>query len=222
MNGGNEQGVAINVFLSQSICDRNTSIGEKACGNEAVNRSNIFRWYFRFWEGRELVEDDETGGLPKSTRTEVNIAAVADLARHCCRIASRMIAESLHVPKTVVLRILEEDLGQRKLCARFVPHCLTPEQKEDRVTSCQDIMVMADADKNFLNKNITEYETCCFFYDPATKRQSSERVGETSPRPKKLKFQRSRIKSMLIIFFRLSRRSAQRIRTRGKNKCRIL
>ena len=61
------------------------------------------------------------------------------------------------------------------------------------------------------------------FYDPATKRQSSEWVGETSPRPKKLKFERSRIKNMLINFFRLSRRSAQRIRIRGKNsKCRIL
>jgi len=60
-----------------------------------------------------------------------------------------MIAESLHVPKTVVLRILKEDLGKRKLCARFVPHSLTPEQKEDRLTSCQDINVMVDADKNF-------------------------------------------------------------------------
>jgi histone-lysine N-methyltransferase SETMAR len=204
-------------FLIQSICDRNTSIGEKAYGNEAVNRSNIFRWYFRFWEGRELVEDDETGGLPKSTRTEVNIAAVADLARHCCRIASRMISESLHDPKTIVLRILEEDLGQRKLCARFVPHCLTPEQKEDRVTSCQDIMVMADADKNFLNKNITGDETCCFFYDPATKRQSSERVSETSPRPKKLKFGRSRIKTMLIIFSTLKAQCTRNSYQRGKH-----
>jgi hypothetical protein len=29
---------------------------------------------------------------------------------------------------------------------------LTPEQREDQVTSCQDIIVMADADKNFLTK----------------------------------------------------------------------
>ena len=36
---------------------------------------------------------------------------------------------------------------------------------------------------------------------PQKKRQSSEWVGETSPRPKKLKFQRSRIKIILIIFF---------------------
>ena len=44
-------------------------------------------------------------------------------------------------------------------------------------------------------------ETWCFAYDPETKQQSSDRVGETSPRPKKLKFQRSCIKAMLIIFF---------------------
>jgi histone-lysine N-methyltransferase SETMAR len=53
----------------------------------------------------------------------------------------------------------------------------------------------------FLNKIITRDETWCFAYDPKTKRQSSEWVGEASPRPKKLKFQRSRIKTLLIIFF---------------------
>jgi len=58
----------------------------------------------------------------------------------------------LDIPKTVVLRILKEELGKRKLCARFVPHCLTPEQSEDQVTSCQDIIAMADADKSFFNK----------------------------------------------------------------------
>jgi hypothetical protein len=38
---------------------------------------------------------------------------------------------------------------------------------------------------------------------PLTPKQSysSGRVGEAFPRPKKLKFQRSRIKTMLIIFF---------------------
>jgi hypothetical protein len=77
-----------------------------------------------------------------------------------------MIAESLNIPKTVVLRILKEDLGKSMLCARFVPHCLTPEQREDRVTSCQDIIAMADEDKKFFNKIITGDETWCFAYDP--------------------------------------------------------
>jgi hypothetical protein len=92
---------------------------QKAYGNETANRSNVFRWYSRFPDGRELVED-ERGGYPKSTRTEVNITAVADLVKNDRRIASRMIAESLNIPKTVVLQILKEDLGKRKLCAHFL------------------------------------------------------------------------------------------------------
>jgi hypothetical protein len=111
-----------------------------------------------------------------------------------------MIAESLNVLKTVVLRIPKDDFGKIQLCARFVLHYLTPEQREDRVTTCQDIIAMADAGKRIFNKTITGDETWYFAYDPETKRQSSEWDGETSPRTKKLKFQMSLIKTMLIFF----------------------
>jgi hypothetical protein len=60
------------------------------------------RQYSKFRDGRELVEDDESGGRPKSTRTEVNIAAVADLVKKYRRIVSRILAESLNIPKIVV------------------------------------------------------------------------------------------------------------------------
>jgi hypothetical protein len=54
---------------------------------------------------------------------------------------------------------------------------------------------------NILNKIITGDKTWCIAYDPETKRQSFEWVGETSPPPKKLEFQRPRIKAKLIFFF---------------------
>ena len=120
---------------------------QRAYGNEASNRLNVFIRYSLFRGGRELVEDDVRDDRPKSNRTEVNIADVADLFKNEHRIASRMIAESLNIPKSVVLRILKEDFGKKKLFARVVPHCLTPEKREDKVTSCQDIIAMADADK---------------------------------------------------------------------------
>jgi hypothetical protein len=111
------------------------------------------------------------------TRTEVNIAAVADLLKNDRRIASRMITESLNIPETAVLRILKENLGKRKLCARFVPHSLTLEKREDRVIYYHDIIMMADAKKkNVFNKIITGDETWCIAYDPETKRQISEFV----------------------------------------------
>jgi hypothetical protein len=172
MDGGNEQRVAIKFCFKAGLPATETIVlVQKAYGNEALNRSNVFRWYSWFQDGRVLVEDDKRGGHPKSTRTEVNISAVADLVKNGHSIASRMTAESSNIPKTVVLWILKEDLGQRKLCACFVPCSLTREQREDRVTSCHNIITMADADKNFFNKIIMGDKTWCFAYDPETKRQ---------------------------------------------------
>jgi len=117
-----------------------------------IFRDHTFLGGILDFDGSELVKDDERGGHPKSIRT----AAVADLLKNDHRIASRMIAESLNIPKTAVLRILKEDLGKRKLCARVFPHFLTTEQRKDRVTSCQDIIAMADADNKSLTKLLRE------------------------------------------------------------------
>jgi hypothetical protein len=174
MDGGNGQRVATTFYFQAGLSAAETLLlVQKAYGNEALNRSNVFRWYSRFRDGRELVEDNERDGLPKSIRAEVNVAAVADLVKNYLRISSRMI-ESLNIPKSVVLQILKEDMGKRKVCARVVPHSLTPEQREDRVTSCQDNIAVADAYNFFFNKIITGDETWYFAYDPETKRQSSE------------------------------------------------
>ena len=55
--------------------------------------------------------------------------------------------------------------------------------------------------QKFLKQNYYGIWDLVFCLCPETKPQSSEWVGETSPRLKKLKFQRYRIKTMLIIFF---------------------
>ena len=80
MDGGNEERVAIKFCFKASLSATETLVSlQKAYGNDALNRSNVFRWYSRFQGGRELVEYDERGGRPTSTQTEVNTAAVADL-----------------------------------------------------------------------------------------------------------------------------------------------
>ena len=119
-----------------------------------------------------------------------------------------MTAESLNITRTVVLRILKQDLGKRKLCAGFFPHSLTPEQREDRVTSCQDVIAMTDADKNFVKKIITADETWCFAYDPETEQQSSEWVGDI-PSAEETEIPWVPHQDHVDQFFRLSKRSAQ-------------
>jgi len=100
MDGGNEQRVSTKFCFKAGLSATETLLlVQKAYGNEALNRSNAFSWYSLFRDGSELVEDDERGGRLKSTRTEANIAAVADLVKNDRRIASRMIAESSNVPR---------------------------------------------------------------------------------------------------------------------------
>jgi hypothetical protein len=196
---------------------------QKAYENEALNWSNVFRWYSRFRDGRDLVESDERGGRRESTWTEINIAAVADLVKNDRRIASRLISESLNIPKTAVLRILKEDLGKRTLCARFVPHCLTPERREDRVTSCQDIIAMAVADKNCFKQNYYGRWDPVFFLWPRNKTTDFWMGWWDIPSAEETEISKVPHQGYVGNFFRLSRRSAQRIRARGENsKCRIL
>jgi hypothetical protein len=54
--------------------------------------------------------------------------------------------------------------------------------------------------QNILTTLLMWYGTWCFTYDPETKRQSSEWVGETFHQPKNLKFRKSRVKTNMIIF----------------------
>ena len=46
---------------------------------------------------------------------------------------TRMLAEESNTSKNTIWRILTEDLGKRKVCARFVPHQLNEDQKSQRI-----------------------------------------------------------------------------------------
>ena len=68
MDGGNEERVAIKFCFKAGLSATETLVlVEEAYGNETLNRSNVFKWYSLFRDGRELVEDNEKGGRPKST-----------------------------------------------------------------------------------------------------------------------------------------------------------
>jgi len=79
-----------------------------------------------------------------------------------------VIADHLNIGKETVHQIVTIDFGKRKICARFVPHALTKEQKQERVVYCQDLLLMGQ-DERFWENIITSDETWRFAYGPATK-----------------------------------------------------
>jgi len=172
----------------------------KAYGSAEMSRAIVYRWYAPFRDGRKDVKDDVRDGSPSTARTDENVESVRRLLTEDCRTTIQMIADRLNIGKETVRRIVTEDLGKIKICARFVPYALTTDQKQERVVYCQTLLLMGQYEC-FWENIITGDETWCFAYDPATKRQSAEWVGQNSPKPKKLRFQKSRVKTMLIFFF---------------------
>ncbi len=53
----------------------------------------------------------------------------------------RMVAENVGILKTIVHRILFDDLKNQKLCARFVLHAFTVEQQEQRTVHTKDLTI---------------------------------------------------------------------------------
>ena len=150
-------------------------------------------------QGRENVDDNARAGRPSTSRVDENIR-VYDLVKADRRITTRMIAEKLGISNGSIQTILKEDLDMRKLCAKIVPKVLTDEQKQGRVDCCNDWIESAQ-DPHFHERVITGDEAWIYEYDPETKRQSEEWKHPGSPCTKKVHKSRSKIKTMLIVFF---------------------
>jgi len=112
-----------------------------------------------------------------------------------------MISSVLNFNRQTIHEILTFEMGMQKICAKVVPKILTNEQKENRKNVCLGLLERIKNDKNVFKHVITGDETSIFEYDPDTKRKSSEWHTSNSPRPKKAKMSKSKIKTMLICFF---------------------
>ena len=105
----------------------------KAYGSAAMSRAIVCRWYAPFRVGKEDVKDDARSGRPSTARKDENVKSVRRLLTGDRRTTLQMIADHLNIGKDTVRRIVTEDLGKRNICARFVPHALPTEQKQERV-----------------------------------------------------------------------------------------
>ena len=95
--------------------------------DQALSRSNIFRWCGRFRGGLENNEDDPRSGRPTECRNDNNVEKISQLLLQIRHLSRRMLADEVNIGKDTVTRIVIEDLRKWKICTRFVPHSLTSE-----------------------------------------------------------------------------------------------
>jgi len=174
---------------------------QRAYGEHSLSRKQVFRWHKSFLEGREQVEDKPSVGTPATSKTDDSVERVRSLMRSDRRLTLRLISSELHLNRFTAHQILTQDLDMKKVCAKMVPKNLTTEQKANRRDVHLDLLDRLEREPEFYSRVIAGDESWILEYDPETKRQSREWHTTSSPRTKKVRMSKSKIKSMLICFF---------------------
>ncbi|UYV84647.1 hypothetical protein LAZ67_X002946 [Cordylochernes scorpioides] len=89
-----------------------------------------------FSEGREDVNDEERAGRPSTSTTDEKINKVEKMILANRRITVREVAEDLNISIGSCHSIFINDLGMRRVAAKFVPKLLNCDQKQHRMNIC--------------------------------------------------------------------------------------
>ncbi|GFV71746.1 putative DD34D transposase [Trichonephila clavipes] len=123
--------------------------------------------------------------LPITSETPEIIEKVQNFVANDGWESPKFMIDSLSTKKETIRIILHEYLGKTKVCAKFVPHILTPEQKAMRSAYYRNIISVVENDLKFLKSIVTGDEIWCFQYDSETKRRSTEWKSQSLPQAKR-------------------------------------
>jgi len=103
---------------------------QQAYGEDAMGRTQVFDWFLRFKEGRTSFESDPRSGRPSTLRNEEIFAKVRIIVRNNGRLTVLEISYYCGISVGSCDAILTDDLHMVR--AKFVPHLLTDDQREQR------------------------------------------------------------------------------------------
>ena len=112
------------------------------------------------------------------------------------------IADISGLNSSAVFYILKERLKLRKVCARWIPHLLTPEQKGERVEKAKILLAMYKGrDSKRTREIVTGDETWLYFFEPESKENNKMWIGENGERPVIARRNKTVRRIMYAIFF---------------------
>ena len=141
-------------------------------------------------------------GRPVSVLTEKIVATVKTLIEEDARYSVQEIEELHCIHSSSVLKILHERLGLRKICAHWVPHLLTDEQKQSRVILASQVIEKYDRfDPRRLEEIVTGDETWIYPFQPNSKAKNKVWVSSEGDRPVIARCCKTSNRMLYTIFF---------------------
>lgn len=195
------------VLIKHCFLTKKNTVEAKAWLDEhypdsAPGKSTVEKWFAKFKRGEMSTEDDARSGRPKEAVTDENIKKVHKIILDDRKVKLFEIAEYLKISKERVGYIVNEYLGMRKLCAKWVPRELTIDQKRQRIDDSEECLKLFNRNKTeFLRRYVTMDETWLHHFTPESNRQSAEWTARDEPTPKRGKTQKSAGKVMASVFW---------------------
>lgn len=175
---------------------------DKVYGTTALSFHVVARWVRLFKAGRENVKDDPRPGRPLSAISQNDITTIQTLIKEDARYTVDELATLSGINSSAVFTILKERLMLKKVCARWVPHILSDEQKRDRVMKSTELLRMyKDCDPRRLREIVTGDETWVYFFEPENKENNKVWIGESDERPQIARRSRTVRRVMYALFF---------------------
>ena len=170
---------------------------ETSASHRGVSRALIYKWHKRFTTG--WTESNAKKGRRKEIHSAI-IKKVSDVIDADRRHTVREVAEIVGISKSSAHRILSDELGMSRVCARWVPRLLRDEEMKRRVSDSNRFLCRVRRDQQFLDRIITMDETWVHYWEPEGKRQSSVWTTSGTPPPMKAKTTKSMGKVMYMVF----------------------
>ena len=141
-------------------------------GNQAPFHHTVFNCFREFQRNKFSVQDAPHSDRPPTSVTQQTIDAVRKIIEDNPHSTYQQIEVILGISSTTINLIVHDCLNIRKVCARWVPHTLTDDQKQLPLQFCCHLLKRFKEGRSHLVLDIiTGDESCFYHYDRELKEQ---------------------------------------------------
>ena len=166
--------------------------------HSAPSYHTVVKWVTEFKDPERAFEDAPPNGPPSTITADENIEAVERIVVRDGQVSIRRLGEEL----AVIYETMNNHMGMKKVCRRWIPKFFTPIQPANSVDCCQELLQESEVNPdNFFGSIVTGDESWIHRYDPLSQLETKvwQRLGEQTPTG--LRQERSAAKIMIIIFW---------------------
>jgi transposase len=176
--------IKFNVLLGKSAVECYKSLKE-GLGTHAPSYETVCRWVKFIKNGREQTDDAPRSGAPTMATDELHVNQVKFVLEGTRSTSCTAIATEVRISPASVYHILTNSLGNRKVCAKWIPHVLNDDQRAMHVLLANTHLQHWRNEGNvFLDRILTVDESWMHSFDPQLKQQNAEWGAPMSPRKK--------------------------------------